>query len=74
MRSLVTEAVAEDRKLPNPDRQLADLALWLRNRFLDQQIAMFTQKASQPGISDAEKIELWRERDKLREQKLSPLK
>jgi DNA primase len=74
MRGLVTEAVAEDRKIPNPDQQLADVTLWLRNRFLDKQIAMFTQKAIQPGISDAEKIGLLRERDKLREQKLAPLK
>jgi DNA primase len=74
MRALVTEAVAEDRKIPNPDQQLGDVTLWLRNRFLDQQIAMFTQKAIQPGIPDAEKIGLLRERDKLREQKLAPLK
>jgi DNA primase len=74
MRNLVTEAVAEDRKIPNPDQQLVDVVTSLRNQFLDRQIAMFTQKASQPGISDAEKIGMLRERDKLREQKLSPLK
>ena len=74
MRALVTEAVAEDRKIPNPEQQLADVTLYLRNQFLDRQIAMLTQKASQPGISDAEKIELLRERDKLREQKRASLK
>jgi DNA primase len=74
MRGLVTEAVAEDRKIPNPDQQLADVVLKLRNQFLERQIAMFTQKASQPGISDAEKIGLLHERDKLREQKLATLK
>ena len=74
LRGLVTEAVAEDRKLPNPDRQLADVITFLRNQFLDRQIAMFTQKASQPGISDTEKIGLLRERDKLREQKRASLK
>ncbi len=74
MRGLVTEAVAEDRKIPNPDQQMGDVVLKLRNQFLDRQIAMFTQKASQPGISDVEKIDLLRERDKLREQKFAPLK
>jgi DNA primase len=74
MRGLVTEAVAEDRKIPNPDQQLGDVVLRLRNQFLDRQIATLTQKASQPGISDAERIELLRERDKWREQKSAPLK
>jgi DNA primase len=73
MRALVTEAVAEDRKIPNPDQQLADVTLKLRNQFLDRQITALTQKASQPQISDAEKIELLREQKKLREQKRTPL-
>ena len=54
MRSLVTEAVAEDRKIPNPEQQLADVALKLRNQFLDRQIAALTQKISQPEMSEAE--------------------
>ena len=73
MRNLVTEAAAEDRKIPNPEMQLADVILKLRNQFLDRQIAVLTQKASQPEISDAEKIELLREQQKLREQKRTPL-
>jgi len=73
MRNLVTEAAAEDRKIPNPDQQLADVALKLRNQFLDRQIAALTQKVSKPGISEAEQTELLREREKLREQKRAPL-
>jgi hypothetical protein len=73
MRSLVTEAVAEDRALPNPEQQLADVALKLRNQFLDRQIAALTQKASQPGLPGAEQNELLREREKLRGQKRAPL-
>jgi DNA primase len=73
MRSLVTEVVAEDRKIPNPDLQLADVTLKLRNQFLDRQITSLTQKASQPEIPDAEKIELLHEQQKLREQKRSSL-
>ncbi len=74
MRNLVTEAVAEDRKIPNPDQQLADVALKLRNQFLDRQIAALTQKASQPEIPEAEQTELLREREKLRGQKRAPLR
>src|SRR5579862_9819469 len=73
MRALITEAVAEDRKIPNPEQQLADVMLKLRNQFLDRQIAALTQKASQPGISDAEKVEWLRQQQKLREQKREPL-
>jgi len=73
MRSLVTEAVAEDRKIPNPETQLADVILKLRNQFLDRQIAALTQKASQSEISDAEKIESLRQQQKLREQKRAQL-
>src|SRR5208282_3039424 len=66
MRKLVTGAVAEDRKIPNPDQQIADVVLKLRNQFLDRQIAALTQKASQPKMPAAEQTELLRERENLR--------
>jgi hypothetical protein len=74
MRSLITEAVAEDRKIPNPDQQLADVTLKLRNEFLDRRIAACVQHASQPGIPDAEQIKFSREEQELRQQKRAPLK
>ena len=73
MRNLVTEAAAEDRNLPSPGQQLGDVALKLRNQFLDRQIAMLTQKASQPGMPGAEQNELLRQREILRGQKRAPL-
>ena len=72
-RSLITEAAAEDRKIPNPELQLSDLILKLRNQFLDRQIAAFTQTISQPQTADGEKLHLMREQQKLREQKRTPL-
>jgi hypothetical protein len=72
-RNLITEAVAEDRKIPNPETQLADMTLKLRNQFLDRQIGALTQKVSQPEISENEKIGLLHDQKKLREQKRSPL-
>jgi hypothetical protein len=74
MRALVTEAVAEDRKIPNPDQQQSDVVLRLRNQFLDRQIAVLTQKASQPEISEADRMELLRQQQELRQQKRAPLK
>jgi DNA primase len=74
MRSLVTEAVAEDRKLPNPDRQLTDVITSLRNQFLDRQIAASIQRASQPETSEADRMELLRQQQEFRQQKRAPLK
>ncbi len=73
MRGLVTEAVAEDRKIPNPEQQLGDVVLKLRNQFLDRQIVALTQKISQPGMSEGEQNELLHQQQKLREQKRVPL-
>ncbi|HEY4417795.1 MAG TPA: DNA primase, partial [Verrucomicrobiae bacterium] len=72
-RSLITEAVAEERKIPNPELQLSDLMLKLRNQFLDRQITVLTQKISQPQTADAEKLDLLREQQKLKEQKRTSL-
>jgi len=74
MRGLVTEAVAEDRKLPNPDQQLGDVVLKLRNQFLDRQIAASIQRASQPETSETDRMELLRQQQELRQQKRAPLK
>jgi len=73
MRSLLTEAATEERKIPNPETQLADVVLKLRNQFLDRQIAGLTQKTASPEISDAERIELLQCQKRLREQKAAPL-
>jgi DNA primase len=72
-RALVTEAVAEERAIPNPEKQIADVTLKLRNQFLDRQIAALVQKISQPQTGDDEKMAALREQMKLMEQKRSPL-
>jgi DNA primase len=72
-RNLLTEAVAEERKMPNPETQLADVTLKLRNQFLDQCIAALTQKINSPEIADAQKLEFLREQQRLKQRKRSPL-
>ena len=73
IRNLVTEAVTQERAMPNLEQQLADVTLKLRNQFLDRKIAACLQRASQPEISDADKIALLREQQQLREQKRTGL-
>ena len=43
--------------MPNPVQQLADVALRLRNQFLDEQSAALMQKANQPETDDALRLE-----------------
>jgi DNA primase len=71
--SLITEAATEERKLPNPELQLTDMILKLRNQYYDSQIAALTRKMSQPEIPEEEKLNHMREHQKLRDQKRTPL-
>ncbi len=69
MRSLVTEAVAEDRKIPNPEQQLADVVAELRNQFLDREIQTLTHAMNQPGLSEGEKEQILRRQQELKFQR-----
>jgi DNA primase len=73
MRNLITEAVAEERKIPNPEQQLADVVKNLRNQFLDRQIVVSVQRASRPETGDVARLELLREQQQLRQSKREPL-
>jgi hypothetical protein len=72
-RNLITEVVAENRKIPNPETQLADTTLRLRNQFLDRQISALMNKFNQAETSHDQKVDLLREQLKLKEQRRSPL-
>ena len=57
----------------NPVQQLADLALRLRNQFIDRQLAALAQRGEQPETGEAERVELLRKREALRLLKRQPL-
>jgi len=73
VRGLITELTMDKRELPNPEQQLADIALRLRNQFLDGQIAGLTQRLSQPEISDPDKVAMLRDQQQLKQLKRQPL-
>jgi DNA primase len=73
MQNLVTEAATENRPIPNPQQQLADVALRLRNQFIERQLANLSQRMSQPGVDDAERMELLRQQQELRHLKRQPM-
>ncbi len=73
IRSLITEVMMDKRELPNPQQQLADIVLRLRNQFLDAQIAALTQRISQPETPDADKVGLLRQQQQLKQLKRQAL-
>ena len=88
MRSLITEVLTGElvnrtsdgtrltlrKQQDRSDQQLPDVILKLRNQFLDRQIAASIQRASQPETSEADRMELLRQQQDLRQQKRAPLK
>jgi DNA primase len=73
LRSLVTETTAEPRPIPNPAQQLSDVALRLRNQFIDRQFGVLMQRANQPEVSEAERNDLLRQQQELRRLKRQPI-
>ncbi len=75
MQSLITEAAAEERPIPNPSQQLADVAMRLRNQSVDRRLQALIQRANQPETDETARVELLREQQALRQlkrQSLSP--
>jgi DNA primase len=72
-RTLVTEAAAISRELPNPEQMLRDTILKIRNLALDKQLNAAKLRASHPETPDDEKIALLRSQQELREAKRRPL-
>ena len=73
LQNLITEATADGRSIPNPSQQLHDVALWLRNQFLDRRLAGLLQRANQPETGESDRLELLREQQELRLLKRQPL-
>ena len=73
VRNLVTEATVQERPLPNPAQQLADVSLRLRNQFIDRQIAGLVQRSSHPDTNEAERLAMLRQQQELRLLKRQPL-
>ncbi|MBL9136870.1 MAG: DNA primase [Verrucomicrobiales bacterium] len=73
LRSLASEAMSDNRPIPNPEQQLSDLTLRLRNTWIDQQMAQVTAQAAQPELPDPERTTLLLRLQELRQTKRSPL-
>jgi hypothetical protein len=73
VRSLITELVSDERDIPHPDRQLADVTLRLRNQFVDRQISLLQQQIEAVKEDDQQRAELMRQQQQWRQFKRQPL-
>jgi len=70
IRSLITQAVAENFPTENLSQKVADNVRLLRNDFIDRQLAALNQRLARP---DAQLAEIARELARLRQQRQQPL-
>jgi hypothetical protein len=71
--SLITEAATEQREIPEPERQLADVIRRLRDAWLDRQIALHNGRLGDPTFDDEDRLGLLSELQALRLRKRCPL-
>lgn len=72
-RSLITEAVSEQREIPHRAQQLHDVTLRLRNQALDRQIARLAQRLADPATPEEARLRCLQEQATLRQLKRQPL-
>ncbi len=72
-RNLITEAATEERPIKDQAVQLADVALKLRNLFIDRQMLAAAQQINHPETDDVTRDNLLRQQQELRVLKRQPL-
>jgi len=72
-RSLVTEAVSDQREVPNRSQQVADVAKRLRDQFIDRQLADLSRRIGRPDLPEAERTEVLKRQQELRQLKRQSL-
>lgn len=71
--SLITEALIEDRPIPQPEQQLNDIVMRLRNQSIDREVATLNQTLGQPDLPPDEANAVMQELAALRAAKRGPL-
>ena len=73
VQTLLTQCLAEERPIPNPEKQIADILLNLRNAFVTGQMNSLQQRLNHPDTSEEERLNLLRQQQELRQLKRQPL-
>ena len=69
----ISEAASEQRSIPEPEKQLIDVILKLRNASIDRQIAGLTSQLVDSGLTDDERMEALGMQQRLRAERRAPL-
>jgi DNA primase len=72
-RQLIAESALEQRTIPDPEKQLADVILRLRNQSYDQRIIGLTAQVSNPALSHEDRVVAMTGQQQLRAAKRLPL-
>jgi DNA primase len=72
-RKLIAESAMEQRAIPEPEKQLADAILRLRNAAYDRRITSLTGQVSDPSLSHEERVAAMHEQQQLRAAKRGPI-
>jgi DNA primase len=73
LRGIVSEILAQPQPLLNPQQQLSDTLLRLRNQAMDREIVSIQQRIALPELSDVERVQALDRLQKLRLAKRQPL-
>jgi hypothetical protein len=73
VKSLISEALTENRAIPNPQQQLNDVLMRLRNQAIDRQLAALSQRVGVPELDDAARTDILVQQQQLRLAKRQPL-
>jgi DNA primase len=73
MRSLITQAVAENHSLENLSRKITETVQLLRNDFIDGELAKLTRQLAQPDLSETALIAIEKQKSELRQLKKQSL-
>jgi DNA primase len=69
----ISEAASEQRSIPEPEKQLIDVILKLRNASIDRQISELNSHLVDSGLTDDERMEALSMQQRLRTERRNPL-
>lgn len=72
-RSLISESASEQRAIPEPEKQLADVILRLRNAAHDATMTSLSSTLADASLPDQERLAALSEQNRLRSEKRKPL-
>ena len=72
-RQLIAESALEQRTIPDPEKQLVDVILRLRNQSYDQRITGLTAQVSDPALSHEDRVAAMTGQQQMRAAKRLPL-